>query len=91
MFKRIEQLLKLDSHNFDIRRYHFQGWNTEETIDPSGDLFKTYVEDKRVSFATIEDKLKNLQNSTPLGLPPLPQDLRNLYTVLLSHLKVYTI
>ena len=105
MFKRIEQFLKINNHNLNIKRdlysrggdTNFKGWNTEDTIDPSGDLFKTYVEDKRVSSATIEDKLKNLQNSTPLGLPP-PQDLRNLYTVhctlytvLLSHLKVYTI
>ena len=91
MFKRIEQFLKLNNHNLNIKRNlysrggdtNFKGWNTEDTIDPSGDLFKTYVEDKRVSSATIEDKLKNLQNSTPLGLPPSPRDLRNLYTVLL--------
>ena len=113
MFKRIEQFLKLNNHNLNIKQdlysrggdTNFKGWNTEDTFDPSGDLFKTYVEDKRVSSATIEDKLKNLQNSTPPVTPPT-QDLRNLYTVhcttvtpqsvhnitvLLSHLKVYTI
>ena len=44
------------------------------------DVCKNYVDHERVSFATIEDKLKNLQNST---LPP-PGRKWNLYTVQLE-------